>query len=269
MTIDSDAQQQTAKLDLASISIKSSILPFWREYPRLWFAQFEIIIGPSKLSDEEKFRHVLSVLQTQDLQQISDVLLNPPASKKYDCLKQRLLAVYEESATKRFQRLLSGMELGDQTPTQLLRKMRGLAGESMSDEGIKILWMNQLPTQIRTVLAVNDNAPLDTMAGMADKMLEHAPGSSVAVVETGSVESRPDALIKRMEDMALEIAELRKKRPAYRRPFSNYRPRAKAGAGRKPGDIDWECYYHYKFGDKATRCEAPCKHRKHQAKSGN
>lgn len=261
--------KQTVKLDLASISIKSSILPFWREFPRLWFAQFEIITGPSKLSDEQKFRYVISVLQTQDLQQISDIILDPPTNKKYDTIKERLLAVYEESKTTQFQKLLNGLELGDQKPTRLLRKMKELAGQLINEEGIKILWMNQLPTHVRTVLAVNSESSLSMLAEMADKMLEQLPVTSISAVERDRVDSTTTALAKQIENMSLEIAELQKRNSYHRRTYANRYSPAGSKVKRKPGDADWECRYHYKFGNKAKRCEPPCKHSRTQPKSGN
>ncbi|XP_063830220.1 uncharacterized protein LOC135079494 [Ostrinia nubilalis] len=169
-------QSPDVKFDLAGISIQSKILPFWRDHPRLWFAQYEALINPMKISDEQKFRYVLGVLQTSEIQQISDILLNPPEKRKYDALKERLLSVYQESETKQFQKLISGLELGDQKPTQLLRRMRELGGSLVPDDALKVMWMNQLPTYVRTVLAINKEATLSTLAAMADLMMEqHEP----------------------------------------------------------------------------------------------
>ncbi|KOB58232.1 Uncharacterized protein OBRU01_22730, partial [Operophtera brumata] len=109
--------------NLAAVSIQSKLLPFWREYPRLWFVQFEALIDPLKTSDDNKYRYVLGQLQPTDLQQLSDILLNPPATGKFDAIKKRLLSVYEQSKIKNLKHLVSGLKLGDQKPTQLLRRM--------------------------------------------------------------------------------------------------------------------------------------------------
>ncbi|CAG9577517.1 unnamed protein product [Danaus chrysippus] len=74
-------------------------------------------------------------------------LYQPPAVDKYQAVKTRLLAAYEKSDVKNFQKLISGLELGDQKPSQLLRKMRELSSGMVTDEGLRIEWLNQLPTQ--------------------------------------------------------------------------------------------------------------------------
>lgn len=277
-----EVKSAEVKFDLAGISIQSKILPFWRDHPRLWFAQYETLINPLKIGDEQKFRYVLGVLQTSEIQQISDILLNPPERGKYDALKERLLSVYQESETKQFQKLISGLELGDQKPTQLLRRMRELGGSMVPDDAMKVMWMNQLPTYVRTVLSINNEATLSTLAAMADQMMDqHEPAAVASIASTSATQPmhssdttaitnrQLDLLSKQIEKMSLEIAELRRGRQRDRRPFRPYqrsRSRSKSTSARpkKPGDTDWECRYHYKFGDKARRCESPCARKRKQ-----
>lgn len=272
--------------DMAAVSIQSRILPFWREHPRLWFAQYEALVEPLKTSDEQKYRYVLGVLQPSDIQQIGDLLLRPPPQGKYTALKTRLLSVYEESEDQQFQRLVSGLELGDQKPTQLLRRMRELGGTYATDDALKVLWMNQLPIHMRAVLAVNTESSLDTLAIMADKMREHTEPPTIAAinrpftpVSTMPTTSKPahtspmitsmhfDLLSKQLEKLSLEIAELRSARDTtrHRRPFhSRRRSRSRSSTRRSSNaeNPDWLCYYHHRFGDRARRCESPCAKRK-------
>lgn len=250
-----------------AISVQSRLLPFWREIPRAWFIQFEAVIDPLKTSDDQKFRYLLQQLQTTDLQHLTDILYNPPATDKYLTTKNRLLAAYEKSDVKNFQKLICGLELGDQKPSQLLRKMRELGSGMITDEGLKIEWLNHLPTQIRVVLSVNTEATLDTLAAMADKMYEYTERPTIAAVTTPNTSapslSQIDALSQQIEKLTLEVAELRRGRANnhYRRPFRS-RSRSHSGPRNankpKPGDATWECKYHYRFGDKAKRCESPC-----------
>ncbi|CAH0403016.1 unnamed protein product [Chilo suppressalis] len=60
-------------------------------------------------------------LNKEALRQVSDLIQSPPATEKYNALKRRLIAVYEESAESQFQKLVSEMDLGTQKPSQLLR----------------------------------------------------------------------------------------------------------------------------------------------------
>ncbi|XP_063624772.1 uncharacterized protein LOC134796515 [Cydia splendana] len=265
-------QLPSSSYDLAGISIQSKLLPFWREHPRLWFAQFEAIVEPLKTSDDQKFRYALGVMQAADIQQVSDIILKPPSTGKYNALKTRLLSVYEESASRQFQKLISGLELGEQKPTQLLRRMRELGKNMVPDDGLKVMWMNQLPVQVRTVLSVNNESSLDILAAMADKMLEHAEPVTVAAVTQATDFQAPQSsqntffekLSQKLDSLTLEIAALRSGgRQRYRRPFrsrsrSRSRSMAAHGTSRNPGDPGWLCRYHFRFGDKARRCESPC-----------
>lgn len=256
--------------DLAAISVQSRLLPFWREIPRAWFIQFEAVVDPLKTSDDQKYRYVLQQLQNTDLQQLTDILYNPPETGKYNAVKNRLLTVYDQSDVKNFQKLISGLELGDQKPTQLLRRMRELGSGMITDEGLKIEWLNHLPTQMRVVLSVNSEATLDTLAAMADKMAEYTEPATVAAVSTTTQDTVTSTqlkiLSKQMEKLCLEVAELRgRSRERHRSRFTPFKSRSRSQSRRrsnqpsvKPGDPTWECKYHFRFGDKAKRCESPC-----------
>ncbi|XP_041972281.1 uncharacterized protein LOC121728210 [Aricia agestis] len=194
--------------ELSAVSVQSRLLPFWREIPRAWFIQFEAVVEPLKTSDDMKFRYVLQQLQNTDLQHLTDILYNPPKKDKYATIKNRLLTVYEKSEVQNFQKLISGLELGDQKPTQLLRRMRELAGGMITEDGLKIEWLNHLPPYIRCVLSVNNESSLDTLAAMADKMMEYSgDNNTIAAVSSSSAPStsRENSVI---EMMSKKIEEL-------------------------------------------------------------
>ncbi|CAG9575298.1 unnamed protein product [Danaus chrysippus] len=251
--------------NISAISVQSRLLPFWREYPRAWFIQFEAVVDPLKTSDDQKFRYVLQQLQSSDLQHLTDILYQPPAVDKYQAVKTRLLAAYEKSDVKNFQKLISGLELGDQKPSQLLRKMRELSSGMVTDEGLRIEWLNQLPTQVRVVLSVNTEAALDTLAAMADKMLEYTERPNISAVSSSSAttsSTQYEALAKQIENLTLEVAELRRGRAPYRqyrRPFhsrSRSHSRLRKTSKVKPGDATWECKYHFRFGEENPVADA-------------
>lgn len=264
------AQSYVPEKEISTISLQARIPPFWRAQPKLWFAQFEAVIAPYKTSDEQKYNLVIPVLERTDIEQVSDIICKPPGAGKYKALKSRLLSVYEESESRQFQKLLGGLELGDQKPSQLLRVMRDLSGNKVPDDALKVLWMGHLPSQVRAVLSVNTESSLDTLAMMADKMMEHTDRHIAEVSpntpSTSTQDLQFNLLSKQIEKLTLEIAALREDRSSYRRkPFRNTRPfrsrtksRSKSRSGMKPGDPDWECFYHHRFGDKARKCISPC-----------
>lgn len=274
----SDAQSTVVKNDVASISLPARLPPFWRQNPRLWFAQFEAAIAASKISEDQKFNLVVPLLGNSDLEQIGDIILHPPSTGKYSTLKERLIPTYQESDHRQLQKLLSGLELGDQKPSQLLRRMRDLSGKLLSDEALKLMWLNQLPTQVRAVLSVNTESTLEMLSAMADKMMEHFEPATVAAVSKSSLAVNEgqintittlhiNSLSRQIEKLTLEVAELRNQQySSYRRPRQNsaHRGRSRSHSrqrinnARKPGDTDWLCRYHYRFGNGARKCESPC-----------
>ncbi|XP_041968066.1 uncharacterized protein LOC121725265 [Aricia agestis] len=270
--------------DISAVSVQSRMLPFWRQHPRAWFLHFEAVVDPLKTSDDQKYRYLLQQLQQTDLEHITDILYDPTASKKYEKVKQRLLETYDTSDVKNFQKLVSGLELGDLKPSQLMRKMKELASGMITEEGLRIEWMNRLPAQVRVILSINKESSLETLAAMADKMVEYAEVPSVAAVtatcpapapstSSASEPSYMETLARQIEKLTLEVAELRRGRSHYRnrrRSFS--RPRSRSHSrrrGPRPGQEDsWECYYHYTFGDRAKNCVSPCR-RRNKKSSGN
>lgn len=135
--------------ELAAITLTSKIPDFWTDQPRAWFLRTEAMLAPQKLSDESRFDIIVSKLGKDSIQQVMDILENPPAVKKFDILKQRLLAIYEES-----KKLLCEMELGDQKLSQLLRRMQELANNKIPDDTLQMLWQVHLPSAARAGLVV-------------------------------------------------------------------------------------------------------------------
>ncbi|XP_041973958.1 uncharacterized protein K02A2.6-like [Aricia agestis] len=204
--------------DISAVSVQSRMLPFWRQHPRAWFLHFEAVVDPLKTSDDQKYRYLLQQLQQTDLEHITDILYDPTASKKYEKVKQRLLETYDTSDVKNFQKLVSGLELGDLKPSQLMRKMKELASGMITDEGLRIEWMNRLPAQVRVILSINKESSLETLAAMADKMVEYAEVPSVAAVtatcpapapstSSASEPSYMETLARQIEKLTLEKQE--------------------------------------------------------------
>nr|XP_026498875.1 uncharacterized protein LOC113402777 [Vanessa tameamea] len=205
--------------ELAVVTVSSRIPEFWCDQPRLWFVQCEAILVPQKLSDEARFNLVVTKLGKEVIQQVSDILLKPPDVKKYDTLKERLLKVYEESEIRQFQKLLSEMELGDQKPSQLLRRMRDLARKKISDETLRIMWQGHLPPSVRGVLAVSEVRDLENLAAIADKVMETTRPLQVAEAQAmssssanASTSSATAFIIAELAKLSLKIRNIEKQR---------------------------------------------------------
>ncbi|XP_049886524.1 uncharacterized protein LOC126381010 [Pectinophora gossypiella] len=154
--------------EISAISLQMRIPKFWRDRVRLWFISFEAVTHELKKGQKELAQMVVAQLEKHDIEQVADLLYHMPDEKPYDALKARLISVYEESEERQLQQLLSEMELGDQKPTHLLRKMKELAHNKISDDTLRMMWMNLLPSHVRSVLVVSDSfrskSKLDALA---------------------------------------------------------------------------------------------------------
>lgn len=105
-----------------AVALSTRLAQFWTDQPRVWFIRTEAILASQKLKDEAKFDIVISKLNKEVISQVTDILINPPITGKYEALKNRLLAIYEESHNRQIQKLISDLELSDQKPSQLHRR---------------------------------------------------------------------------------------------------------------------------------------------------
>lgn len=262
--------------EIAGIALSLRIPPFWRDKPRLWFISFEAATSELKKSQSQLAQMVIAQLDKVDIEQISDLLYKPPEAETYEILKKRLITVYEESASRQFQKLLTDMELGDQKPSQLLRRMRSLARDQIPDTTLRLMWMNHLPAHVRSLLAVCESfqkeTALDELASLADKMVETSAASHVSAVSTSSGASQPHSdthyLVEEIRKLTVEVASIKKHQQQQQQ--QQYRPydqrnrspsrnnNSKSPRGGSPVPY---CYYHRRFGRQARRCTTPCSYK--------
>lgn len=236
------------------VSIKPP--PFWKVDPKVWFLQLEAQFQIANITaDLTKFNYVVSAIDSEVLSQVMDVLNAPPASGKYDAIKDKLISVYSDSNEQRLRRLLSGLELGDKKPSQLLNEMKRLGGTSVPDELLSTLWTQRLPTQIQSVLATSSDS-LCNLAKMADKIAEIEQPRTCAVSESANLVETVQQLVR--EVAALKIS-FQSAPPSPPSPFHSARPRSRStSTNRESRKNNGTCWYHNRFKDAARKCVAPC-----------
>ena len=92
-------------------------------------------------------------------------------------MKEQLRKCTALSEQLRLQQLLTGEELGDRKPTQLLRKMQQLLGfrQGIDPFFLQELLYQRLPQNVRMVLASTpEGTTLSALTEMADKVMEVA-----------------------------------------------------------------------------------------------
>ncbi|KAJ2937822.1 hypothetical protein O0L34_g17798 [Tuta absoluta] len=235
--------------------------PFWPEEPEIWFAQIEGQFAISGITnDATKFNYVIGQLDNQYSKEVKDVIINPPAADKYEKLKTLLIKRLTTSKEQKPKQLITIEELGDRKPSQFLRHLQGLSDSTFPDDLMRTIWSNRLPNNIQIALASQPStSTLDDLADYADRV--HEIASTTAMVASAS-KSQPESDVS---ELTREIAELRRQFRSFST-NTNGRSRSKSRrASRSPmrrSDSNYRkfpvCWYHYKFGDRATNCIRPC-----------
>jgi hypothetical protein len=239
----------------SSVSVK--IPPFWPKDPDMWFRTIEASFSIAKITqDETKYSYVISNLDQTYLSSVRDLVMNPPNAGKYEALKQKLIAENTESDTQRLTRLFKHIDLGDKKPSIMLREMKILAGNSVIGTALENLFYQRLPD---TVIAILKASPgdIETKAALADKIMEVVPKNISQV--SSPVEPQIEALRKEMHSFFNKINTNQQNRSRSRQRSNTPHRQARSASAKKTYDI---CWYHYKFGDNAKKCQEPCKFKK-------
>lgn len=259
--------------------VSAKLPPLWKNRIEIWFIQVESNFQLAGITcDLTMYNHVVAAIDPDTLSAVSDILISPPKEKKYDTLKARLIQEYSQSETQKIRQLCSELQLGDEKPSHLLRKMKDLAGSTFQDQTfLKTLWLQRLPTEVQAILSISSE-DVDKLAIMADKILDvrhDTSGPAILAMSSNCQRSSrnenvPSQINPTQESevgaLRMEIAELSRQverlgRSSYRenrgRPYrrSNSRGRNNSRARR---DYGGKCYYHFKFGERAFRCNQPC-----------
>lgn len=248
---------ENSEPQISRVAIKPP--PFWKKNPNLWFAQLESQFSLSNITnDTTKFHHVVAAVESEILSSVNDIILNPPATNKYEALKTRLTEIYAESENEKIRKLLQGIELGDQRPSHLLTRMRSLAGTHLSDDILKSMWLSRLPQNVQAILAASKEQ-LTEMASMADKIIEYASPLQIQHVDATSHSMLQQQIAELTQQVQALSAKFEKNHSRWR---SHSRSRY-SRAGSKPRSIDRNsgsdiCFYHTKFGEEAKKCRPPC-----------
>ena len=133
----------------AAVTVK--LPPFWPADPEVWFAQVEAQFTCRGITAQRtRFDYVISSLDPEFAMEVRDLLLRPPSERPYDTLKEELIKRTAASEQRKLQQLISGEELGDRNPPQLLRRMQLLMGDrlgpSESSSFLRELFLQRLLT---------------------------------------------------------------------------------------------------------------------------
>lgn len=279
-----------------SIPVKNNISamfkapqPLFNQNPNVWFNILEqqFKIAGIKLEDT-MYAHAVSALDSRLHNTFADMILREKGKQPYTIFKNEVLRALGESESARVNNVLHGLSLGDKKPSQLLNEFRLNAGNTFSENALQQLWLKRLPQQIQIILSTFANdVSLTVLAERADKMLEvmgqaqlgainqATPSKSVSIPASQNltflnpqISTNPNSysdLDAKFDQFRTQI--LSKISSIYRsgaRSTSNSQGGARQSSrsrSRKRCNPKFEeCFYHYKYKDKARNCLEGCKH---------
>lgn len=151
------------------------------------------------------------------------------------------------------------LELGDKKPSFLLREMQQLSGNQLSEDILKNLWLQRLPSQVQAILTTSTDS-LSRLATMADKINEVNETNTIATVSASSKQCncRADESYSVLElqiaSLTKAVEELSRRGRSYDRNGTSQR-RARSKSREDAEMKNGLCYYHAKFKDQARTCK--------------
>lgn len=149
--------------------------PFWTSKPEVWFSQVEAQFSLAKISnDRKKYDHILALLPIEVINDIYDVIQNPPEHNLFDNLKTTILVRLSSSEEKRLDDLLTGSQMGDRKPSEFYRHMLGIVGGThmVSQDLLVKLWKRRLPKTIFVAITASGKTNIEEIIDIADKIWE-------------------------------------------------------------------------------------------------
>lgn len=249
---------------------------FWKEEPDLWFAQVEAAFRVAHITtDLTKYDYLITNLDAQVLPFVSDIIRDPPAQGKYEAVKSRILTAFAETPERKLRRVLKGQLLGDQKPSHFLQHIKNLAAGQCSEAILQSLFLEQMPEQLRGILAVSQDTDLTSLAALADKVMELQGSAQVCPIAKETDSQTSQELTKSIQALTKRLDRMNQPRRSH----GDRRRRSRSGhSGQRcliGGEKDHErtnskdhapgkgkrrpfCTYHYRFGMQARNCVQPC-----------
>ncbi|GFX52833.1 retrovirus-related Pol polyprotein from transposon opus [Trichonephila clavipes] len=239
------------------------IPPFNFNDPQLWFSTCErtFALGvPKAITDTfTKFNYIVSNLPPEAAAIVRDLIITP--DDPYGAIKAQLIQRTGESSQQEIRKLLTGEELGDRKPSELLRTMnRRAASHNVPKELMLKLFLQQLPTAVQTILASITPITVEKVAEVADRILEVST-PTVSLSTNAIASSSENRILQEIERLHKRIDDLTMKERRTPERRNSSRPRNRSRNRSFSCSRESCCWYHKKFQERAKKCIPPCSYK--------
>ena len=237
--------------------------PFWADKPLTWFGMVEARFRLYGIEDEQYKYDLLANSLTRESSSLAvDIIESPPPSYPYTTLKQRLLSAHQLTEYQKIAQLLKMGPLGGRRPSELLAAMLELCprGEE-KNVFFTHLFLERLPAELRIMLGEDDRQDPRSLADKADQLWAMHGGKSHQIAAVAADVQELDPL------SVAAISAQRKGKGSQKgrgksRDANGALPPAAATPKNAPSDLaqlqSGLCYYHWTYGDRASKCKTPC-----------
>lgn len=263
----------------------------------MWLTQVECAFSVAGISSTiMKFNFMVAGLPADIASQVKDVIMAEP---DYEALVKALRERLATSRIERLELLLKNERLGDQRPSQLLRKIRSeltTTDDRAADTSLlRTLFLQRLPSNVRAALSLLPMAvPLDDLAQSADRFLDQTEKSALTPLVAGATCNSSQNVVLQgemarltgvVEQLSFEVRQLQQQHAnlaaqtqrsdqhntrryrgrSHSRNRQQYQHESNSNylRGRQQCQNNYEsddiCWYHKRFGANSTRCTKPCK----------
>ena len=227
-----NAVNNTTAPAVNAVAIK--LPPFWTNAAKVWFRQTEAQFQLRQVvTDATKYYYVVSALDQDTASRIADVLDDPPQNNMYQTIKDRLVGAFDITESQRAAQLLHMGGLGDRKPSQLLDEMLTLAGGHRDCFLFKQIFLEQMPDDIRIMLADEDFGDVRKLASKAD-ILWHSRRHDIGINRVGHGQLT-----------------------ASKASSSNGNTKKRHISRDSQSNAAW-CFFHNRWGADARKCQQPC-----------
>jgi hypothetical protein len=224
----------------AAPSIK--LPPFWASNPEAWFGMAAGQFILRGVADERhQFYYAVGALPEAVVRTVADLLRGQPPADAFTQLRNRLLISHTLTEMQRLDKLVALNAYPGHKPSDVLAELSQFcpAGD-LGSRLFRLLFLRQLPSDLRVLLAEDVATPLPALAARGDQLWSHSlqhKEHTVAAVAAPTGEESGQAGVP-----VAAVAPLYKK---------------KRDQGKRPAAAAELCWKHKKFGADTYNCASP------------